>query len=150
MQRIRLRRVGRKNEPHYQVVVTPHTNPAKGSFTAKLGWYNPTTKELKVNKEATLSWLNSGAQPSNTVAKLLLGASIKHKLIVYKQDTPKKPKKTEKQEKDKSSATKEDTAPQAETAEQGEKQAEEQVEAQETPQPKDVNNQPENNQEEAK
>lgn len=92
MQRIRLRRVGRKNEPHYQVVVAPHTNPVKGSFIAKLGWYNPQTKELKVDKEAVLEWVNKGAKPSNTMAKLLIAQGIKHKNIVFVKDAPGKPK----------------------------------------------------------
>lgn len=145
MQRIRLRRVGRKNEPHYQVVVTPHTNSAKGSFTAKLGWYNPTTKELKIDEKAILSWLNSGAQPSNTMAKLLIKAGVKHKLIVYKQDAPKKAKKVEKQEKDKKPA-------QIENASEKETVADETEEHVEEPAQKvsNANNQSENNQEEAK
>lgn len=85
--------MGRKNDQHFQVVVAPHTNPIKGSFTTKLGWYNPKTKEFKVNKEAVLEWINKGAKPSNTVAKLLIAQGIKHKNIVYIPDAPAKPRK---------------------------------------------------------
>lgn len=119
MQRIRLRRVGRKNEPHYQVVVTPHTNSVKGNFTEKLGWYNPATKELKIDKEATTNWLNKGAQPSNTMAKLLIKAGVKHKLVVYIEKPPRKPKGEQKEESTPKKETKtQEPQPEAEKAEE--------------------------------
>ena len=96
MLRIRLKRVGRKNEPHYQVVVIPRTNAAKGHITAKLGWYDPKTKHSYINKEAALKWLNNGAQPTNSAAKVLVTQKIDHKLINVVQATPKSPKKKSK------------------------------------------------------
>jgi len=88
MLKIRLRRVGRKNEPHYQVVVIPHTNSAQGHITDNLGWYNPSTKELKVDKEKLLDWVKKGAKPSNTVARLLIKNGIKNPKIVYVPNKP--------------------------------------------------------------
>jgi len=93
MLRIRLRRVGRKNEPHYQLVVAPHTNAVKSSVTAKLGWYDPKTKKISFDKEQLMKWLNEGAQPSNTVAKILLANKVEHKLIKFVPDAPGKPRK---------------------------------------------------------
>lgn len=96
MLKIRLRRVGRKNEPHYQIVVTPHTNPVKSNFHAKLGWFDPKTKQVKVDKEAVLDWLNKGAQPSNRVAKLLVEQKITHKAIKFVPNAPRAAKKGKK------------------------------------------------------
>jgi len=96
MLKIRLRRVGRKNEPHYQIVVTPHTNPVKSNYLVKVGWFNPETKEIKVDAALVLEWLNKGAQPSNRVAKLLTEQKIKHPSIKYVPKTPKAPKKSKK------------------------------------------------------
>jgi small subunit ribosomal protein S16 len=96
MLKIRLRRVGRKNEPHYQMVVAPHTNPVKSNYICKLGWYNPTTKDLQVDKELVLSWLNKGAQPSDRVAKLLVSQKISHPAIKVISRPPRPPKKEKK------------------------------------------------------
>jgi len=104
MLRIRLRRIGRKNEPHFQVVVAPHTNSVKGNVTQRLGWYNPKTKELKVDKDLVISWVNKGAKPSNTMAKLLISQGIKHKNIVFVKDAPGKPRTKESDTKKKTPA----------------------------------------------
>lgn len=79
---IRLRRIGKKNKPTYRVVVAEHTWAAAGKFTVDLGFYNPHTKEIKVDKETVLAWLKKGAKPSNTVAKLLQNLKFKHASIV--------------------------------------------------------------------
>ncbi len=92
---IRLTRVGKKNYPAYRVVVTQKTAPVKGKYLEKLGHYNPKTKELFVNKEKVTKWLNVGAAPSNTVAKLFKQQGIKHKLIVVKTFKPAPAKKKE-------------------------------------------------------
>ena len=93
MLKIRLRRTGRKNEPHYQIVVTPRTNHAKGNFITKLGWLNPTTGKYVIDQKAALKWLGCGAQPSPRVAKLLLDLKIKHPLVSFIPRKAKAPKK---------------------------------------------------------
>jgi small subunit ribosomal protein S16 len=100
--------VGRKNEPHYQVVVIPRTNAAKGHITAKLGWYDPRTKQCQISKDLVLEWLGKGAQPTNSVAKLLVAQKIEHPLIKVEQATPKAPRKKEKSDKKAPPAPKED------------------------------------------
>lgn len=118
MLRIRLRRVGKKNESHFQLVVAPRENSVKGSFTAKLGWYNPKTKELVIDKKAVLDWVEKGAKPSNTAAKLLLSQGIKHKNIVYIPDAPGKPKKkAQEKSKPKEKASNSEKAPEVTTEE---------------------------------
>jgi len=79
---IRLKRIGKKNKPTYRVVVAEHTAAVNGSFVEDLGFYNPYSKELSINQEAALEWFNKGAKPSNTVARLLEKAKLKHKSIV--------------------------------------------------------------------
>lgn len=68
--KIRMKRVGTKNQPIYRVVVTDSRNPRDGKFIEELGTYNPTLKtdRFNVNIERTDYWLKQGAQPSDTVA----------------------------------------------------------------------------------
>ncbi len=81
MLRIRLRRTGKKHQPHYRIVVAEHTAPITGKYVSAVGHYNPRSKELVVDDAAVTQWLNQGAQPSNTIAKLLTKHGLKHKLI---------------------------------------------------------------------
>ena len=82
---IRLRRIGRKHDPHYRLVVTEHTAPVQGKFLTEVGHYHPKSKQLVIVKEAFLSWLDKGAKPSNTVSKLAKRQGIDHKLVVVKE-----------------------------------------------------------------
>jgi small subunit ribosomal protein S16 len=72
MLRIRLRRVGKKKQPSYRIVVAESTAPRDGKFVEIIGIYNPRTEPETVNiKEArTLHWLEVGAQPSESVARI--------------------------------------------------------------------------------
>ncbi|MBI2590218.1 30S ribosomal protein S16 [Candidatus Berkelbacteria bacterium] len=81
MLRIRLRRTGKKHQPHYRLVIAEHTAPIKGKFIAVVGHYNPRSKELVLKQDEILKWLDTGAQPSNTVAKLLVRDGMKHAQI---------------------------------------------------------------------
>jgi len=108
---IRFRRVGKKQKPTYRIVVAEHTLPLDGKFTQDLGWYNPHTKEIKINKEEVIKWLDNGAKPSNTVARLLEKEKINHKQVVVIQSAPKKSKKkVDENEKPKAQVAAEPTA----------------------------------------
>ncbi|MBN1121990.1 MAG: 30S ribosomal protein S16 [Anaerolineae bacterium] len=74
MVRIRLRRVGAKNQPSYRVVVADGRSPRDGRFIEKIGFYNPRTEPstIEIDEERALHWLNNGAQPSNAVRRLLV------------------------------------------------------------------------------
>lgn len=76
--RIRLRRVGRKGQPSYRIVVTEHTNPRDGRSVATLGHYNPRPKEtvLSVDTAKAKFWLDRGAKPTDTVRSLLRKAGV--------------------------------------------------------------------------
>ena len=73
MLRIRLRRVGKKKQPMYRIVVADSRAPRDGRFVESLGYYhplnNPSTIEL--DQERARHWLDHGAQPSDRVAKIL-------------------------------------------------------------------------------
>ena len=69
--KIRLKRVGAKKAPHYRIVATDSRNRRDGSPIEELGYYNPRSKELKLNLEAVKTWITNGAQPSETVAVLI-------------------------------------------------------------------------------
>ena len=73
MLRIRLRRVGKKKHPAYRIVVADSRAPRDGAFIENLGLYDPLTDPatVRIDEEKAKSWLQQGAQPSETVAKLL-------------------------------------------------------------------------------
>ena len=73
MLRIRLRRVGLKKQPSYRMVVAENEWPRDGRFLEIVGRYNPRTnpETVEVNEERMYHWLTYGAQPTESVAKLL-------------------------------------------------------------------------------
>ena len=79
--KIRLKRMGSKKRPSYRVVVADSRSPRDGRFIETVGTYNPLVEpaEVKLNEELVLSWLNNGAQPSDTVKNLLSNAGIMKK-----------------------------------------------------------------------
>ncbi|HSX42331.1 MAG TPA: 30S ribosomal protein S16 [Candidatus Saccharimonadales bacterium] len=89
---IRYRRIGKKNSPTYRVVVAEHTMPIDGRFVADLGSYNPHSKATTINKDEAMNWLNKGAKPSNSVARLFEKEKIKHGsvVVIKKKRNPKK------------------------------------------------------------
>lgn len=78
MVRIRLRRIGKKMQPTYRVVVADSRAPRDGGFIEDIGRYNPRTEpsEVEINTERAAEWLSKGAQPSSAVAKLLQIAGV--------------------------------------------------------------------------
>jgi len=77
MLKIRLQRTGRKNDPSYRVVVTEHQRgPKSGNHVDRVGFYNPKTKEKKLDEEKIKHWISKGAQPSGTVHNMLIKAGI--------------------------------------------------------------------------
>ena len=71
--RIRLTRVGSKKNPIYRVVVADGRSPRDGRFIENVGQYNPQTDPSTINldEDRVRAWLAKGAQPTETVRKLL-------------------------------------------------------------------------------
>jgi len=76
--RIRLRRTGKKKQPHYRLVVAPAAAPRDGRFIEILGHYNPRSDppEVRVNSERALLWLRRGAQPTDTARAVLARSGV--------------------------------------------------------------------------
>ena len=74
---IRLRREGSSKRPRYRVVVADSRAPRDGRFIEVIGHYNPITQPptVKIDRERASAWINKGAQPSNTVKKLIAVAA---------------------------------------------------------------------------
>jgi small subunit ribosomal protein S16 len=70
---IRLRREGSSKRPRYRVVVADSRSPRDGRFIEIIGHYNPVTQPptVKIDHEKASAWISKGAQPSNTVKKLI-------------------------------------------------------------------------------
>jgi small subunit ribosomal protein S16 len=71
--KIRLQRHGSKKRPFYFIVVANSVSPRDGKFIEKLGTYNPLTvpATVRIERERALYWLQQGAQPTNTVRRIL-------------------------------------------------------------------------------
>ena len=74
--KIRLARGGAKKKPFYQIVVADERFPRDGRFIEAVGQYDPRQEEplLNFKEDRALEWLNKGAQPTDTVRRLLRGA----------------------------------------------------------------------------
>lgn len=72
MVKLRLRRMGRKSRPVYDIVATDSRAPRDGRFIEKIGQYNPVAVagQVTLKRERAIHWLNVGAQPSDTVRSL--------------------------------------------------------------------------------
>ena len=76
--KIRLTRMGKKKAPFYRIVVADSRNKRDGRVIEEIGTYDPNTcpSTYKVDEEAAKKWLANGAQPTETVAKILKLAGI--------------------------------------------------------------------------
>ena len=77
--KIRLRRMGAKKKPFYRIGVADSRAPRDGRCIEEIGYYNPNVNpaEIKVDVEAAQKWINTGAQPSDTVRSLLKKAGVR-------------------------------------------------------------------------
>lgn len=93
MTRIRLQRKGRKNRPFFHILVMNQRTKRDGKFIDHLGTYDPIMKterrveKIKIDHDKYKEWIIKGAQPSETVAKLvsLIGKDSEFKA---KKDAP--------------------------------------------------------------
>jgi small subunit ribosomal protein S16 len=76
--RIRLRRTGARKQPTYRFVVADSQSPRDGRFFEIIGHYNPRRNpvEIVLDEAKTKHWLEKGAQPSDTVARLLAAKGL--------------------------------------------------------------------------
>ncbi len=76
--KIRMKRMGTKKKPFYRLVVADSRSPRDGRIIEQVGYYNPMNEEktLKVDAEKVQKWLSTGAQPTETVKRLLKSEGI--------------------------------------------------------------------------
>jgi small subunit ribosomal protein S16 len=77
--KLRLTRVGSKKNPIYRIVAADSRSPRDGKFLEIVGRYNPQTEPstIEFDEERIRHWLSKGAQPSNTVQRLLKAKEFK-------------------------------------------------------------------------
>ncbi len=78
MVKIRLRRMGAKKAPYYRIVVADSRSPRDGRCIEEIGAYNPLTEPatMTVDSEKAKTWIQNGAQPTDTVRGLLKKAGV--------------------------------------------------------------------------
>lgn len=98
MVRIRLRRVGKRKQPVYRVVVADQRSPRDGRFIEIIGQYKPLSNpsEISFDTDKTLDWLRKGARPSESVTALLKRTGIWSTFVADKGPAPKPVKKHKK------------------------------------------------------
>lgn len=91
---LKLRRIGKKHQGSFRLVVDEKRHKLNGENVENLGWYNPRTDKFELKKERVEHWLKVGAKATDTVHNLLVNAGIVQgkKIPVHKQ--PKKPAET--------------------------------------------------------
>lgn len=85
--KIRLRRMGAKKQPSYRVVVADSRSPRGGGFIETVGHYNPLTQPatIKVDEDRIRYWIEQGAQPTESVVKILRRISLTDKVPKLKE-----------------------------------------------------------------
>ena len=83
MLRIRLKRVGARNQPSYRIVVADSRKPRDGAFVDHIGHYNPRIDppEIVIDSEKAQKWINNGAQPSDAVRRMLESVDVLEKTV---------------------------------------------------------------------
>ncbi len=79
--KIRLQRKGKKGQPFYHLVIADGRAPRDGKFIERIGTYNPLTKPADINMDfdRALHWLQTGAQPTDTVRAILAYTGVLYK-----------------------------------------------------------------------
>ncbi len=95
MVKIRLKKFGYKKNPSYRIVVLNSTTKREAAPIQQLGFYNPKTKEMKLDKQSALDWVKKGAQPTKTVQFLINNCKEDGSLNYVKKETVKLSKKAQ-------------------------------------------------------
>lgn len=86
---IRFRRTGRKNRPHFRLIISDKRKDPWGDFLEILGYYDPIKKITDLKKDRILYWIQKGAQASATVHNFLVDKNIvpgpKHMMVRKKK-----------------------------------------------------------------
>lgn len=94
---LKLQRIGKKHQASFRLIVGEKREKLDGKQLEDLGWFNPRTDEMNVNKDRTQYWLKQGAQKTDSVHNLLIRAGVIEgkKIAVHKQPKKKEGVKVE-------------------------------------------------------
>ena len=87
---IKLKRIGKKKQASFRIVVKEKRSKMQGEANADLGWFNPHTNEVKLDGEKALAWMKQGAQPPPSVHNLLVRVGAVKETKVALHIKPKK------------------------------------------------------------
>jgi len=73
---IKLRRIGKKHQASFRIIVSEKRSKIDGRYVDNIGWLNPGNKEFDIKKEKAQYWMKNGAQPTDTVYNLFVKAGI--------------------------------------------------------------------------
>lgn len=104
---IKLKRIGKKGQASFRVIVAEKRSKINGRYVEDLGWFNPHSDKFSVKPEAVKNWLAKGAQPTESAHNLLVRAGV---LTGPKKPVHAKSKKTAAPQAEKNPATAEKTA----------------------------------------
>ncbi len=84
---IRLARFGGKKRPTYRIVVADSRAPRDGRFIEKIGIYDPNQDPavVRIEEDKAIEWIRKGAQPSETVRKLMIKSGLLKKMAGSKE-----------------------------------------------------------------
>jgi len=85
--KLRLKRMGKKNQPIYRIVAADARSPRDGRFIEEVGFYDPNKEPMMIKLKETkvVKWIKDGAQPTDTVKSLLKRAGLAYKLNLIKR-----------------------------------------------------------------
>merc|ERR1712164_165039 len=105
MIKLRLKRFGKKRESSFRLVACNSTSRRDGRPLQELGFYNPRTKETRLDTEALRTRLGQGAQPTDAVRTLLEKGGLLEKKVRPAEVVGKKKQKKKKKKKKKKKST---------------------------------------------
>jgi len=84
---IKFKRIGKKHQPSYRIIVAEKRSKMGGDCVEDLGWYDPISKKFEIKKERIIYRLKTGAQPTASIHNLLVKAGVIEgkKLAVHKK-----------------------------------------------------------------
>jgi small subunit ribosomal protein S16 len=104
MLKIRLKRIGKRKQPHYRFVVAESSWARDSKTVEEIGHYNPMTKPstIVIKKERAQHWLKQGAQPTDTVAQIFVKQGLMKEIKKGSKPSQSKTKKKSKEAEQKS------------------------------------------------
>jgi small subunit ribosomal protein S16 len=73
---IKFKRIGKKRQASFRIVIGEKRSKLQGRFVEDIGWFNPRDEKFKINKERAIYWIGVGAQPTASIHNLFVKAGV--------------------------------------------------------------------------